>query len=179
MRLQNIVTLPASLLLLLGVLAIPPVQAQESLFVAHVDRITLTRKGGPYCADLCAANGRRNPDGSTYVCVSNDGGCQKTEFVVDRVLLGDMQSGPHTFDARIGEWGGTHFPIGHETILVHVNAGVVEWAPILDLGGKQQVLVQLFRRGGTVGGVDLRALAQGREDGVALDDLIGHLPRKE
>jgi hypothetical protein len=175
MRLQNIVTLPASLLLLSGVLAIP---AQESLLVAHVDRITLTRKGGPYCADLCPANGRRNPDGSMHVCISNDGGCQKTELVADRVLLGDMQSGPHTVDARIGEWGGTQFPIGYEAILVHMKSGLVEWAPILDVGGRQHVLVQRFRHGGTVGGVDLRALAQGREEGVALDALVEHLSKQ-
>jgi hypothetical protein len=108
--------------------------------------------------------------------MSNDGGCQKTELVADRVLLGDLQPGPHTFDARVGEWGGTQFPIGYQAILVHVKAGLVEWAPILDMGGKQHVLVQSFRHGGTVGGVDLRALAQGREDGVALDALIEHLP---
>jgi hypothetical protein len=175
MRLQNNAPLLASLLLS-GIFATPPVQAQESLFVAHVERITLTRKGGPYCADLCPANGRRDPDGSVHVCMSNDGGCQKTELVADRVLLGDLQPGPHTFDARVGEWGGTQFPIGYQAILVHVKAGLVEWAPILDMGGKQHVLVQSFRHGGTVGGVDLRALAQGREDGVALDALIEHLP---
>ena len=138
MRLPIHAALPA--LLLGGALAIPPAQAQESLFVAHVDRITLARKGGPYCPDLCAANGRRNPDGSTVVCVSNDGGCQTTEFVADRVLLGDMPPGPHTLDARIGEWGGTQFPIGYQSILVHVKAGLVEWAPILDMGGLKRVL---------------------------------------
>jgi hypothetical protein len=154
------------------------VHAQESLFVAHVERVTLTPNGGPYCADPCAANGRRNSDGSTRVCISNDGGCQNTELVADRVLLGDMQPGPHAFDARIGEFGGTPFPVTQGQILVHVSAGLVEWAPILDVRGRQRVLVRMFRHGGTVGGVDLRALAQGSEDGVALDDVVDRLPTR-
>ena len=84
----------------------------------------------------------------------------------------------HMVDARIGEWGGTQFPIGYEAILVHMKSGLVEWAPILDVGGRQHVLVQRFRHGGTVGGVDLRVLAQGREEGVALDALVEHLPKQ-
>ncbi|WP_156116922.1 hypothetical protein [Massilia sp. 9096] len=153
-------------------------KAQESLFVAHVERVTLEPRGGQYCADLCAASGRHNPDGTTYVCISNDGGCDKTEFVVDRVLLGDMQPGPHTFDTRIGEWGGTHFPITHQPILVHMKPGFVEWAPVKVKDGKELAQVKAFRHGGIVSGVDLRSLAQGDEDTVTLDALIEHLPTR-
>lgn len=153
-------------------------QAQESLFVAHVERVTLEPRGGKYCTDPCAANGRRNPDGSTYVCISNDGGCEKTEFVVDRVLLGDTQLGSQKFDTRIGEWGGTHFPVTHASILVHMKPGFVEWAPLTVKDGRQVAQVKAFRRGGIVSGVDLRSLVQGDEDTVTLDALVEHLPKQ-
>ncbi|HZV63804.1 MAG TPA: hypothetical protein VFG03_02690 [Telluria sp.] len=156
----------------LSLAACAAVQAQESLFVAHVERVTLEPRGGQYCPDLCAANGRRNPDASTYVCFSNDGGCEKTEYVVDRVLFGDMQPGPHTFDTRIGEWGGTHFPVRHASILVHMKPGFVEWAPIRVKDGQELAQVKAFQRGGTVNGVDLRSLVQGDEDTVTLDTLV-------
>jgi hypothetical protein len=153
-------------------------QAQESLFVAHVERVTLEPRGGKYCADLCPANGRRNPDGSTSVCISNDGGCEKTEYVVDRVLLGDMQPGSQTFDTRIGEWGGTHFPVTHASILVHMKPGFVEWAPLTVKDGRQVAQVRAFRRGGIVSGIDLRSLVQGDEDTVTLDTLVEHLRKQ-
>ena len=151
------------------------VQAQESVFVAHVERVTFEPRGGQYCPDLCAANGRRNPDGSTHVCVSNDGGCEKTEYVVDRVLYGDMQPGAHTFDTRIGEWGGTHFPVSHAPILVHMKPRFVEWAPISVENGQELAQVKAFKRQVTINGIDLRSLAQGDEDAVTLDTLAKRL----
>jgi hypothetical protein len=153
-------------------------KAQESLVVARVERVTLEPRGGQYCADLCAANGRRDPDGTTYVCFSNDGGCEKTEFVVDKVLLGDMRPGRHTVDARIGEWGGTHFPITHAPILVHMKPGFVEWAPVTVKDGRERAKVRAFRHGGIVSGVDLRSLVQGDEDSVTIDALIERLSRR-
>ncbi|WP_156116699.1 hypothetical protein [Massilia sp. 9096] len=153
--------------------------AQESLFVAHVERVTLEPRGGQYCADPCAANSHRGRDGTAYVCVSNEGGCEKTEFVVDRALLGDMQPGPHSFDTRIGEWGGTHFPITHEPILVHMKPGFVEWAPVTVKDGREVAQVKAFRHGGIVSGVDLRSLADGNEDSVTLNVLIEHLPTRQ
>jgi hypothetical protein len=151
-------------------------QAQESLFVARVERITLQPRGARACPDLCANNGVRNPDGSIHVCVSNDGGCEKTEYEVERVLLGDMQPGPHTFDARIGEWGGTHLPVTHAPILVHIKPGFVEWAPVTVRNGRQLVDIKAFKRSGVVAGIDLRALAPTDGDGVALDTLAERLP---
>lgn len=162
-------------LALLSLMSYATVQAQESLFVAKVERVTLAPNGGQYCPDRCAENGRRNPDGSTHVCISNDGGCEKTEFVVDRVLFGEMQAGPRTFDSRIGEWGGTHFPVTGASILVHLKPGFVEWAPVTVRDGQQMVQAKKFQRGGTVNGLDLRALAQGDEDGVPLDVVAKHL----
>jgi hypothetical protein len=164
--------------LVLSLAASSAAQAQESLFVAHVERVTLEPRGGQYCADLCAANGRRNPDGSTYACISNDGGCEKTEFVVDRVLIGNVQPGPQTFDTRIGEWGGTHFPVTHAAILVHMKPGFVEWAPLAVKDGRQVAQVKAFQHGGIVSGVDLRSLAQGDQDTVTLDALVEHLPKQ-
>lgn len=152
-----------------------PVQAQESLFVANVERVTLETKGGQYCSDPCPANGRSNADGSVQICISNDGGCEKTEFVVDRVLFGDIHPGPNTFSTRIGEWGGTHFPITHQPILVHMKQGSVEWASIMVKDGQQLAQVKEFKRGGTVNGVNLRSLAQDDEDSVMLETLVEKL----
>ena len=150
-------------------------QAQESLFVAKVQRVTLEPRGGQYCPDRCAANGRRNPDGSTQVCIANDGGCEKTEFVVEKVLFGDMLPGPRTVDSRIGEWGGTHFPVTHASILVHLKHGEIEWAPVAVKNGQALVQVKKFQRGGTVNGLDLRSLARADDDGVTLDALAEQL----
>ena len=146
--------------------------AQESLFVAQVERIILEPRGGKYCMDPCAANGRRNPDGSTYVCFSNDGGCESTEFVVERVLFGDVQPGAQTRHTRIGEWGGTQLPVTHAPILVHIKPGLVEWAPLKVKDGNYVAQVKAFRQGGIVNGVDLPALARGNEGTVALDVLV-------
>lgn len=153
-------------------------QAQESLFVAHVERVTMEPRGGKYCEDPCPTNGHRNPDGSTSFCISNVGGCEKSEYVVDRVLLGDMQTGPHTFENRIGEWGGTSFPVTHAPILVHMKQGIVDWAPVTVKDGRQVAQVKAFRRGGVVSGVDLRSLAHSDEDTVTLDALVEHLPKQ-
>ena len=81
------------------------VQAQEFLFVAKVERVTREPRGGQYCPDRCTANRNSSPVGSTNVCISKDGGCEKTGFVAGRVLFGDMQLGLGTFVTRIGEWG--------------------------------------------------------------------------
>lgn len=163
---------------ILSLLGCAAAQAQESLFVADVVRVALEPRGGQSCPDLCAANGRRNADGSTHVCVSNDGGCEKTELHVGRVLAGDMQPGPQVVYTRIGEWGGTHFPVTAASILVHIKPGLVEWAPITVKDGRQLAQVQAFRRGGNVNGVNLRSLAHGEKDLVALDALVELLSRQ-
>jgi hypothetical protein len=147
---------------------------QETLFVARVERITLAPRGGMACPELCPSTFNRNADGSTHVCVSNDGGCQKTEVQVERVLLGTQQPGPYTFDARIGEWGDVHFPMTHAPILVHVRPGLVEWAPVTSKDGRELVRLKAFRFG-VVAGVDLNTLARNGEDTVALDAVAERL----
>ena len=148
---------------------------QEALFVARVERITLAPRGGMACPELCPSTFRPNADGSTHVCVSNDGGCQKTEVQVERVLLGTQQPGPYTFDARIGEWSDVHFPVTHAPILVHVRPGLVEWAPVTtSKDGRQLVRLKAFRFG-VVAGVDLNTLARNGEEGVALDAVAERL----
>jgi hypothetical protein len=147
---------------------------QEALFVARVERITLAPPGGATCPELCPSTFSRNADGTTHVCVSNDGGCQKTEVQVERVLLGTLQPGPFTFDARIGEWGDVHFPVTHAPVLVHVRPGLVEWAPVTSKDGRQLVRLKAFRLG-VVAGVDLSTLALNGEDAVALDAVAERL----
>lgn len=153
---------------------VQPQPQQEALFVARVERITLAPRGGMACPELCPSTFSRNADGSTHVCVSNDGGCQKTEMQVEWVLLGAQQPGPYTFDARIGEWGDVHFPVTHAPILVHVRPGLVEWAPVTSKDGRKLVRLKAFRFG-VVAGVDLRTLAPNDEDGVALDAVAQRL----
>lgn len=147
---------------------------QEALFVARVERITLAPRGGMACPELCSSTFTRNADGSTEVCIANDGGCQKTEVQVERVLLGTVRPGPYTFDGRIGEWGGSHFPVTHMPILVHVRPGLLEWAPVIDKEGQQSVRLKAFRFG-VVAGVDLGALARDESDAVALDAVAQRL----
>jgi hypothetical protein len=148
---------------------------QEALFVARVERISLAPRGGMACPELCPSKFTRNEDGSTEVCISNDGGCQKTEVQVERVLLGTVQPGPYTFDGRIGEWSGSaHFPVTHTPILVHVRPGLVEWAPVTSQDGQQQVRLKAFRFG-VVAGVDLGALARDEGDAVPLDAVAQRL----
>jgi len=148
---------------------------QEALFVARVERVTLAPRGGMACPELCPSTFTRNDDGSTEVCISNDGGCQKTEVQVERVLLGTVQPGPYSFEGRIGEWSGSaHFPVTHAPILVHVRPGLVEWAPVIGKDGQQQVRLKAFRFG-VVAGVDLGALARDESDAVPLDAIAQHL----
>lgn len=147
-------------------------KAQESLFIARVERITLEPRGGQYCPDLCAENGRRNPDGSTYVCISNDGGCDRTEYSVSKVLVGDIPVGPNKLNSRIGEWGGTHFPISNQPILVHMKPGFIEWVAVVEKNGRHLAKVKAFRHGILDSGVDLRKLAQDGDDGVPVETLI-------
>lgn len=153
------------------------VQAQDALFVAQVENIVLEPRGGQYCPDLCASNGRRNADGSTSICMSNDGGCETTELVIERVLQGDMQRGPQQLKARIGEWGGTRFPLMHRPILVHLQGNAVHWTPIDVKDGRQWINLRSLRLSPFIGSLDLRLLAQ--EDGrVALETLSEHLARQ-
>ncbi|NYE59335.1 hypothetical protein FHW58_000487 [Duganella sp. 1224] len=158
--------------------AITAAQAQESLFIATVQRVTLEPRGGQFCPDLCEGKERINSDGRNQVCVSNDGGCDHTEYVVNKVLLGEIPLGAHKFDTRIGEWGGTHFPVSNQPILVHMKPGSIEWVPIVLKDGRKRAKVKAFRYGILEDGTNLRALAYDDEDGVALDTLVERLSEK-
>lgn len=152
--------------------------AQDALFVAHVENILLEPRGGQYCPDLCAGNGRRNADGSTYICMSNDGGCETTELVTERVLQGTMQLGPQQLKARIGEWGGTRFPLMHGPILAHLQGNAVHWIPIDVKDGRQWIRLHSSRLSPYIGSLDLRTLPQERDGYVALDAIAEQLQRK-
>lgn len=153
-------------------------RAQDALFVAHVENIVLEPRGGQYCPDLCAGNGRRNADGSTYICMSNDGGCETTELVTERVLQGDMRLGPRQFKARIGEWGGTRFPLKHEPILVHLQRDAVHWIPIEVKEGRQWISMRSLRLSPYFGSLEFHTLPQEREGYIALDAISEQLQRK-
>lgn len=159
--------------------AVTAAHAQELLFIATVQRVTLEPRGGQYCPDLCDGKGRLNSDGSSQVCFSNDGGCDHTEYVVNKVLLGEIQLGTHKFDTRIGEWGGTHFPVSNQPILVHMKPDWIEWVPIVHKDGRQRAKVKAFRYGILEGGIDLRALARDDEDSVPLETLVERMSAKK
>ncbi len=150
-------------------------QAQESLFIAKVERITLEPRGGQYCPDLCAENGSRMPDGGTRVCFSNDGGCEHIDYVVSKVLFGNTPLGSNKLDTRIGEWGGTHLPLSNQPILVHMKPGFTEWVSIVVKDGQQRAQVAAFRHGILDSGIDLRTLVKDGEDSVPLDSLLERL----
>lgn len=154
------------------------VQAQDALFVAHVENILLEPRGGQYCPDLCAGNGRRNADGSTYICMANDGGCETTELVTERVLQGDMQLGHQRLKARIGEWGGTRLPLMRGPILVHLQRDAVHWLPIDVKDGRQWISMQSLRLSPYFGSLDLHTLPQERDGYIALDAIAEQLQRK-
>lgn len=149
-------------------------QAQESLFIAHLERMTLAPNDSQFCPPLCPASGTRKPDGSALVCISNDGGCQKTEVQVDRVLLGDTRPGLQTFETRLGESGKPDFPLMHQPILVHLMPGRTEWAQIWPKDGRAYVKIAAFHRA-TVAGIDLASLPQEEKGYVALDTLVTRL----
>ncbi|QJD99170.1 hypothetical protein HH212_03245 [Massilia forsythiae] len=149
-----------------------PALAQESLLLGRVERITMLPPGAAACPAACPALSAKQPDGSVRVCVSNESGCQQTEFRIERVLLGNEATSLKTFQGRIGEWGRLDFPNTHEPILVHVDAGRVHWASTAERDGKLYIDAAGLERD-TVAGVAVRSIAPDERGTIALDRLLG------
>lgn len=154
--------------------AAAPVQAQEALVVGRVERITLQPVDAPGCASPCAQPAGAGPDGTTRVCVTNAGGCQQTEFRIERVLLGDDAVGPKTYRDRIGEWGGHTFPAAHGPILVHIDRGATHWAALSERDGKLVFPAAPLKRD-VIGGIAIAGLQPDANGELALDDLLGRM----
>lgn len=154
--------------------AAAPVPARESLVVGRVERITLQPSGTPGCASPCAQPAAAGPDGTTRVCIANAGGCQQTEFRIERVLLGDDAVGPRTYRDRIGEWGGQTFPVARGPILVHVDGGTTHWAALSERDGKLVFPAAPLKRD-VIGGVAIAGLQPDANGELALDDLLGRM----
>ena len=158
----------------LSLVACTVARAQESLFVARLERLTLAPNGGPYCPPVCPPP-TAGADGARTVCMSNDGGCQRTDVRVERVLLGDVQLGPQTFDARLGEWGKPDFPLVHAPLLVHVTPAWTDVAPLrTGPDGRAYVTIAALRHG-TIGGIDVKAEPRNADGEVPLDVLAARL----
>lgn len=151
-----------------------PVLAQEALVVGRVERITLQPIDAPGCSSPCAQPAAAGPAGTTHVCVANAGGCQQTEFRIERVLLGGDAVGPKTYRDRIGEWGGATFPVARGPILVHVDRGATHWAALSERDGKLVFQAAPLKRD-VIGGVAIAGLQPDANGELALDDLLGRM----
>ena len=155
-----------------------PALAQESLLIGRVERISLLPLGTKACPSTCTPSGP-DANGMIRVCVSNMGGCQHTEFQIDRVLMGDDSVGPATFKQRIGEWGKLDFPVSNKPILAYVDQerGIVHWALVTERGGRLYFEAKLFAQG-AIAGVAIASLPPDSNGEIALDQLIERLPGK-
>ncbi len=161
---------------LLFALALPGVaaHAEEALLVGRVERITLQPAGTQECPPSCPPQQPAGADGSTRVCVSNAGGCQRTAFQVERMLLGAGQPGLRDFSSRIGEWGRQDFPLIHAPLLVHVVDGRVRWSEIVERDG-QAWFAAAPLKGDVIGGVPVASLDADAGGLVPLARLVGRL----
>lgn len=148
-----------------------PLLAQESLLLGRVERITMLPPGVAACPAACPEVPAQQSDGRVRVCVSNEGGCQQTEFRIERVLLGNEATGLKTFQGRIGEWGRLDFPNTHAPILVHVDRGRVHWASTAERDGTLYIDAANLERD-TVAGVAVRSIAPDERGTIALDRLL-------
>ncbi|WP_296946368.1 hypothetical protein [uncultured Massilia sp.] len=146
-------------------------QAQESLLVGRVERIVLLPAGTQECPPACPPGQPAGADGARSVCVSNAGGCQRTAFQVERVLLGPGQPGPRDFSGRLGEWGRQDFPVIHDPILVHVEDGRVRWSRIVERGG-QAWFEAAPLEGEVIAGIPVASLAPDADGQVPLARLL-------
>lgn len=153
-----------------------PVLAGESLLIGRVESILMLPTETPECPSLCPPSAP-NAQGLTRVCISNDGGCQRTSFQVERVLLGDESVGPKAFSQRTGEWGQLVFPVRHDPILVYVKDNRVHWAALHERDGKLYFEPDAFAKD-VIAGVAVSALAADDRGLVPLERLSERLPAR-
>ena len=146
-----------------------PNHAEELLFSAQVQQVTLTPDGVGSCAPACAPK----PDnkGVRQVCISNSPGCEVAEVKVVKNHVGTA-TGVVVLRARIGEWDELHIPIRSNPILVHVVDGRTSWAPLVERGGVTLFDATSMRK---IGKVDVRQLPRDEEGLVPLDVLIARM----
>lgn len=154
-----------------SVMAAGAAVAGESLLVGRVERIVVLPKDVPECPSLCPP---AVPDarGMTRVCISNDGGCQRTTFEVERVLLGDETAGTKEFSNRTGEFGKLIFPVQRQAILVHVDGERVRWSALFEREGKLYFDIAAFGSD-VIAGVPVASLEADDRGQAPLDQLVG------
>lgn len=161
------------MLALLG--AALPALAQESLLVGRVESVTLRPSGTEDCPKPCPALSTTDARGVTHVCISTSGGCQKTLFHTEQVLLGDERTGPRVFEQRTGEFGMPRFPVTSAPVLVYLDRDGAHPVALIDRNGSPHFLAKQLQWA-TIGGVAIASLTPDANGEIALDALTGRFP---
>lgn len=111
--------------------------ADPLVYAGRLQRLELQPRGAEGCPQPCPVMSPL-PDGSVRVCITNDGGCQSSEFTASKVFAGKVGA-RRTISARIGEWGRT-FVLTNTLVLVVENEGRTRWTHAVERDG--QVLVR-------------------------------------
>jgi hypothetical protein len=146
-----------------------PCAAEELLFTAQVQKLTLQPSGVGDCPPPCPAVKATDADGRVSVCVTNAGGCQTAEVKLVSDYIGTRKAGMHVFKSRTGEWGQLNFPNTPELILVHAVDGKTTWAPLSVRDGKTYFKATAMRQ---VGPVPVQSLAPDADGLVPVEVLI-------
>jgi len=144
--------------------------AEELLISGHVESILLLRSGSEHCPSL--AGPHNNADGSQYVSISNDGGCQQATIHVSRTLLGKPQPQTITIATRIGEWGQPSLPLQASDILIDADAGAVRWSALEQKNGAVFFEAKPFK---SIGGVTIASLPHDDDGLIPLAILVDQL----
>jgi hypothetical protein len=142
--------------------------AQDVLLAGHVQRVILQPAGTENCPKLCPVMSTKHPDGTTTICISNQGGCETMDVKVDQVYAGQAD-GVRQFKERVGEFG-PHFATTSEQVIVSQERNVVHVAAIFEQDGKQFIdPKRLWKFNG------LAASSPGDETFVDLDVVLARL----
>lgn len=140
--------------------------AQDVLLTGHVQRVILQPSGAADCPPPCPVVASVRPDGTTTICVSNQGGCETMEVKVDHVYRGEAGGQTRQFKSRIGEWG-PRVPVTGQQIVVSEEGGKVFWSHATKRDGRIFIDPKRLR---SVGGVPTSVTHDGEL--VALDEVL-------